>query len=206
MSRNVYARVGAPGFVAAILVAAAGAGTASAGMITVDVTPLVSQVTADQTFDVQITADLTEPLVAFGFHLVFNESLLTLDGVAVAAPFKPLVAPGSPLASVAGYTFPAVGPADGVLLATATFTAKAAGAPTIGIGTTPGDPSEGFVQHGVSGLSDVTVAPVVVTVLAPPAPGGGGGGGAGPSVPEPVTLLLLFGGLLFGLRSRRVRI
>jgi hypothetical protein len=73
MSRNVYARVGAPGFVAAILVAAAGAGTASAGMITVDVTPLVSQVTADQTFDVQITADLTEPLVAFGFHLVFNE-------------------------------------------------------------------------------------------------------------------------------------
>ncbi|MGB9625300.1 MAG: hypothetical protein ACPMAQ_10605, partial [Phycisphaerae bacterium] len=180
MSRNVFARVGAPGFVAAILVAATGVGTASAGMITVDVTPLVSQVTPDQTFDVKITADLTEPLVAFGFHLVFDESLLTLDSVAVAPPFKPLVAPGSPLTSVAGYTFPAVGPADNVLLATATFTAKAAGAPAVGIGTTPGDPSEGFVQHGVSGLSDVTVAPAVVTVLAPPTPGGGGGGGAGP--------------------------
>jgi hypothetical protein len=126
-------------------VLAAGVAPAAAGMITIDLASSASTVKTNDTFGVSVFGNSTAPIVAFGFHLVFNESVLAIDTATVEAPFKPLHAPNATLSDIAGYAFPDAPSGNDILLATVTFTARRSGVPQISIGVDPGNPTEGLV-------------------------------------------------------------
>ncbi len=162
--------------------------------ISVHVIPSVSEIARDGSFNVAITADIDQEVVAYGFHLAYDPSMLTLTSLAVPAAFQSLPAPRSD--GVAALAYPNSAFGDDVLLATATFTARTVGVADIGVGVTPSDATEGFAWRICNyGAANVTPGQVTITEQ-PPHPT--------PPVPEPATLLFLLGGLaLIGRRTRR---
>lgn len=174
--------------VATAVLAVASPPAAHAGMISIEVQPTntLPSVPVGNLFEVIVQADINAPIIGFGFDVTFDPALASLESVAIATPFVPLVAPDGD--GLAGVYFPGVSGTD-VLLATARFKALKDGVANIGIGVTPGDGAEGFPEAaGVFATWTVTSAKVAL-------------GNA--SIPEPATALLLVVGSAVVARRRR---
>jgi len=134
---------------------------------------------------VSIYADLSEPIVSFGFHLDYDTTRLFLDGLQVAPAFRALDSQYPDGIAALAYPTPAEG--DQVLLATARFTGRDVGTADISLEMTAGDATEGFALRGC-GEGEMTVTPTSVKIERR-------------RIPEPTTMLSLLVGL--GLLSRR---
>lgn len=138
---------------------------------------------------VRIYADLSEPIVSFGFHLDYDTTRLFLDGLQVATAFRALDSQYPDGVAALAYPTPAEG--DQVLLATARFTGRDVGTADIGIEITSGDATEGFALRGC-GEGEMTITPTSVKIERPRRPP--------PPIPEPTTMLSLL--VALGLLSR----
>lgn len=169
------------------------AGPVQAGMILVTGSPEKDSVSVNESFSVEITADIEENILGFGVDLVFDSDLLAVSGYEIAVPFLPLRSrDGDGLAALA-YPHDVTG--RNVPLLTVTFLPLAPGTAEIAVGITGDDPTEGFPEYRVGYWSEFRTVPVVVTIE-PPRSGGTGPGTPAPPepespIPEPSTLLLL---------------
>jgi hypothetical protein len=163
------------------------------GQVSITLKPTLSELAPEETFDVAIYGDISTKIVSYGFHMSYDPSQLSLQGVWAAPEFQSLNASRPDGVAALAYPNPAIG--DDVLLATARFTALTPGVAGISIEVTTGDPTEGFERSGC-GYVTPTVTPTSVTIREPePRPV--------PPVPEPATLLFLIGGASLLWRSRR---
>jgi hypothetical protein len=167
-------------------------GPVQAGMILVSSQPAKSSVLVNESFTVEITADITENILGFGLDLLFDPALLVVSDFTIVAPFLPLRSPDGD--HLAGLAYPRDVTGRDVALVTVTFLPLAAGKAEIAVGFTEDDPAEGFPEYGVGRWSELTTVPAVVTIESSNA-GGAGPGPPGPpepepTIPEPATLLL----------------
>ena len=152
------------------------------------------------TFDVWVVADISEPLVGFGFELTYDDRLFELDTFAGAPDFAAVVDYDTNLLS--GLAYPAPVSGEGVLLGTATFTVLAGGTGEFGVDYLPGMPTQGFAEMSIGAFSELgSVEPASVTAALVSADGGSGSG----SVPEPSTLVIMAVGGLAVVKRRRLR-
>ena len=156
--------------------------------VTVSFDPVASTMVVGDTIDIDIVADIPDPVIAFGFDLAFDAALLNLTAALFEPAWTPVAPPGPPLSDGEGFgalltpTFPpAPGLAgDGILLLTLTFEALAPGLSTLQLAATPGDLSEGFAL-ATGGFAEVDFVPATIEILA---------------VHEPATWALMLAGLL----------
>jgi hypothetical protein len=177
---------------------------ARGSMISVSLVPSASTVDVNQQVDVTIKADIPKDILGFGFDLIFNDKLVALSDINIAAPFVQMPTTGNN--SLVGLAWPQQAIGSGITLATVTLSALAPGEAEISIGITPGNPFEGFPEYdgGFSDLNVVTKADI--SIVAPPANGGGPGGAAAPLyIPEPATVALLGLGTILGRLARARR-
>jgi hypothetical protein len=167
--------------VTSFVAAAAPAGA----LVQVGFAPEASVVAAGASFQVEIRADLGEPVLGFGLDLAFDSALLALEGAPeIAAPWLPVFAPdGDGLAAVA---FDAGILGDDVLLAVLRFTALAPGSSGLLLSVTPGDLAEGFALDPSGFAAEPAFTAGMVQV-----------------VPEPASALLLAAGLVAVAAGRR---
>ena len=172
---------------------------AAAADVNVHVEPALQTVDVLDTFELTFAADMSEPLLGFGFELTFDDQLFELDSIAIGHDFLAATNNGDDLMSALAFPDPVSG--DDVVLGTATFTAMEAGTGIFGIKVAEDDLTQGFAEVSIGAFADFDVATGTVTSGAT---FDGGAGGGGPVVPEPTTLSLLgFGALLVARRSRR---
>jgi hypothetical protein len=140
--------------------------------------------TVGATFEVQIIADLSDPIVGWGLDLDFDDSILSMDGAPVIGPaWVGVFAPDGD--GLSGLT-PDVGiSGSDILLATLTFTADALGASALIASVTPGALTEGFALDP-TGFDTIAFTNGLIEV-----------------VPEPSTALLVALGLLMTATRRR---
>jgi len=141
--------------------------------------------TLGSTFEVQIVADLSDPIVGWGLDLGFDASLLSTVGAPVIGPaWAGVFAPDGD--GLSGLT-PSVGiSGNDILLATLTFTADALGASALIASVTPGALTEGFALDP-TGFDSLAFTNGLIEV-----------------VPEPSTALLVSLGLLATATRRRL--
>lgn len=119
-------------------------------------------------FMVDILADMPDPVVGWGLDLSFDATKLTLAAPpAIGSSWMSAFAPDGD--GLAGLAFPTSVSGLDVLLARVSFTVDALGDFGLGLGTTPGDLTEGFALDP-SGFARTTFLSVPSTVIpAPPA-------------------------------------
>ncbi len=155
--------------------------------VSIALKPSASDVPTGETFTVAIQADITHEIVAYGFHLDFDDTLLALESLDVNPSYRSLRS--SHAAGVAALAYPNTAVGDDVLLATARFTARRPGDATIALSVTPGDDTEGFAQREC-GFASLNTAPITIKITH--------------EIPEPATMGMLLGGLcLIRCRLRR---
>ena len=170
-----------------LLVSLVVASSARASLVTVRFEPSSQTVNLGDTFNVQIVADISSPVVGWGLDFAIASPPILSETAApvIGAAWVPAPAPdGDGLASLA---FPNSVSGTGVLLATLTLHANAIGATDLLLSVTPGDLTEGFALDP-TGFAELTIQPGHANV-----------------VPEPSTigLLALIGlGMLRGRPSR----
>lgn len=164
------------------------------GSVSLTVQPAATEVKTGNSFEVMIRADISQPIVSYGFSLAFDQTLLSLDSITVPSTFTAMPPPDS--TSVAALAFPTPAVGDDVLLATVRFTAKAVGQSPINVTIDPNNPLLGFAQE-ICGFATTSVAPGAVNITkSPPRPD--------PPIPEPATVLIMMAGAGFlWRRSRR---
>lgn len=156
-------------------------------MVSLDVPETTVAVGA--TFEVTITAEFSDPIVGFGFDLVYDDLLLSQVGVpSIGLDWIGVVAADGD--DLAGAAFPVGLAGPGILLATVTLHADAVGISVLSFETTTADLTEGFAfdpdfATGFDALAAVT--PLEINI-----------------VPEPGTGTLVALGL-FGLAGARRR-
>lgn len=159
-------------------------------LVTVSFDVSQTTVAVGGTLDVQVLADLSEPIAGWGFDLLFDEGLLSQTGPPTIG-LDWMGVPAGDGDGLAGAAFPGGISGDAVLLATITLQADAIGTSVLSFGTTEGDLTEGFVLDPLAGSGFDTmasVAPLFINVI-----------------PEPGTGLLVGTGLAGMAASRRSR-
>ncbi len=169
--------------------------------ITVSFDPADSSVAVGDSIEIDVLANIPEPVVSFGVDLTFDNALLALTNTAFGSDWTPV----PPLSDGVGFgalltpTFPLPPPPGGIagtdiLLLTLTFQALAPGSSPLLLSATPGDLSDGFAL-ATGGFADVNFVPGTVDIVQ-------GGGGPVP-VPEPATGALMLVGLVALYAHRR---
>ena len=134
--------------------------------------PLESVVSVGQQFQVQVRADITNPVLGWGLDVNHASQIIAGNGTPDIGPlWSPGYAPDGD--ALAGLAFPSSISGSNVLLATLTFSALNVGETYLTASITPGDLTEGFPLDP-TGFDMVTFEPAHVTV-----------------VPEPASLLLI---------------
>ncbi len=148
-------------------------------MVTIDMIPSVTEAVVGQSVVVQVLADLSEPVIGFGFDFVFDPTLLRLDSVTIPQPFVSLVG-SRQSGGVLAMAYPNNAQGTASLLASARFTTLSPGLAVVGIVADPGDKTQGFPELQVGEYSTVTVRTAGIRIV----------------VPEPSTVLFLAVGIL----------
>ncbi len=154
-----------------------------AAPVTVSFEPANSVVTVGQSIDINVVADIPDPVVAFGVDLSFTNTLLTLTSTVFGPAWTPVPPPPPPASDGVGFgavltpTFPPPPPPGGIsgtdiLLFTLTFQGQATGASLLELSATVGDPNEGFLLAG-GGFAEVDFLPGTVNVAPIPLPASG---------------------------------
>jgi hypothetical protein len=138
--------------------------------------PSDAVVAVGNTVLVDVVADFSVPIVAFGFDLTIAPALLSLDSAVVGPLWIGVFAPDGD--GLAGLTLTSGIVGTGVVLATIELTALAPGVAQMLASITPGDLTEGFGLAG-AGFDSVQFVPMSITI-----------------VPEPSVIALLGAGLL----------
>jgi hypothetical protein len=126
------------GFLLALL----GAGTARALVIVQAVGPS-SPIAVGASFQIDLVADLGDPILGWGLDLVFDPAVIAPSGAPTIGPgWAAAFAPDGD--GLAGLAFPNGITGSGILLASQTFTAIAPGTSAVDLAVTPGDLTEGF--------------------------------------------------------------
>ena len=156
-------------------------------LVTVSLSTPETTVTVGSTLDVTVMANLSDPIVGFGFDLVFDDTLLSTDGPPVIG-LDWVAVPAVDGDGLAGAAFPD-GLTGDVLLAVITLQANAVGMSEVAFETTPGDLTEGFAFDPLFSSGFDTIAPVSSLFIQ--------------IVPEPASGLLVVLGLIgLAIRSR----
>jgi hypothetical protein len=139
-------------------------------------------VSVGQVFQVDILADLSDPVLGWGLDLDFDAGLLVASGApAIGGDWVPFG--GGDGDGLAGVFVPPPGDpglsGDDVVLATLSFEAVAEGVAALILGITPSDLNEGFALDPTGFDPNVTFVNGLVTII-----------------PEPGTLVLLGPGLV----------
>ncbi len=137
--------------------------------VTVRARPSVATVNVGDPFDMELRADLGDPVLGWGLDVAFDGDII---GQALAPTIGPLWASvhtpdGDDLA---GLKYPPSLSGNDILLATLHFIAVAPGQTDLVIGVTAGDLTEGFALDP-TGFANVQFEPASVTVLPEPATG-----------------------------------
>ena len=118
-------------------------GSLLGAQVDVSLSPSVTSFTKGQSFTEDITADISAPILGFGFDYTFNAAQLSLTNVVVGPLW--FGAPPPETNSIAGLAFPTPVSGSGVLLATMDFTALSSGTPgSISLFYNYGNLAEGF--------------------------------------------------------------
>jgi len=156
--------------------------------------PPIQTVNINDVLTVDMLADITAPVVAWGLDVTLSLPAIASTFAAPGVAFPPWIAAttadGDGLAGLADPFAPTNGSVSGIgiLLATLTFRANAQGTTDLLASTTAGDLTEGFALDP-TGFATITFQPGRINV-----------------VPEPATLLpLLFSGLMLAHSRRRLR-
>lgn len=118
-------------------------GSLLGAQVDVTLSPSVGSFVKGQSFTEDITADVSAPILGFGFDYTFNTAQLSLTNVVVGPIW--FAAPPPEKNGIAGLAFPAPVSGSGVLLATMDFTALSSGTPgSISLFYNYGNLAEGF--------------------------------------------------------------
>jgi hypothetical protein len=136
--------------------------------VIVSLDPSAASIAPSDTLELELRADLSQDtVVGFGLDLVFDASVLSLESVAIAAPWDAaFAADGDDLAAFA----PLAGAPAGtdVLLATVTLRGIAGGESSLWVAATPADLTEGFPLAAPPGaFADFSSATALVMVPEP---------------------------------------
>lgn len=151
---------------------------AQAVPVEVSFDPLDSAVYPGDTFSINLTADIPDPVLGFGLDLAFDPTILSLDwdNIVIGSQWIPAMALDGD--KLAGMAFPLPVSGDDIVLAALSFTALNLGKTDLMASYTVGDFTEGFPLFP-SGFADVVFVDGSVSV-----------------VPEPATWLLFCFGML----------
>lgn len=150
----------------------------------VRVVPSAATVAVGDAFDVQLRADLGDPVLGWGLDLAFDPAIVSPSAAPTLGPLWASVFTADN-DGLAGLAFPSAAAGCDVLLATLHFTARSLGQTNLVISTTPGDLTEGLPLDP-TGFADVRFVPATITVA-----------------PEPCTLSLVALGVLAARRRSR---
>ncbi len=174
--------------------------------ITVSHAPGDFSVAVGESIEIDVLADIPDPVIAFGVDLTFDDTLLSLTNTVFGSDWTPVPPPGPPVSDGVGFgalltpTFPPPPSPGGlsgadILVLTLTFEALAPGSSPLQLSATPGDLTEGFALAS-GGFAEVNFVPGTVDIVP--------GGGDPVPVPEPATGALMLAGL-FALYAHRRR-
>ncbi len=166
-----FRRVGIVGLAIAALACRPQSGDAA---VVVSILPDNLAVNVGDTFDIQLSADLFDPVLGWGLDVAWSGQFATQAAAPTIGPlwYASTSVDGDDLI---GMAFPDAIAGSNVLLATLHLKALSPGQTDITITTTPGDQSEGFPLDP-SGFADAQFESAHLTVL-----------------PEPTTAILLLG-------------
>lgn len=136
--------------------------------------PGTTNVSAGQSFSVDLLADLPDPIVGWGLDLSFNSAVLSLTGFTLDSQWTSVLSPDGD--NIGGLAFPSAIGGNGVRLGTFSFMALANGTSPLETLFDSGDFTEGFLL--ASGSFDSVAAAVGSVQVGAPGP---------TPVPEPST-------------------
>ncbi len=143
-----------------------GCTTAAHGVVLVHFQPTAIQVAPGASFTIDLLADFSHPVTAWGLDANFDPAHLAASDPAMVGPaWLSAFAPDGD--GLLGVAFPDSVGGDSVVLATLSFTALLPGETSLGASTTPGDLNEGFALDPL-GFDTFTVQPASITVLPEP--------------------------------------
>lgn len=139
----------------------------SRASVIVSINPVNQVVERGDTFEVNIMADIDEPVLGWGLDLFTSlPGLASITGLPTIGP-NWLSAPAPDGDGLAGLAFPNPVVGSGILLATAMFSADAVGESDLLLSTSPGDLNEGFALVD-GGFADVTFEFGHFSIIPPP--------------------------------------
>lgn len=144
---------------------------AAAAPIVVSFEPATDTVAVGETVQVDIIADIPEPVLGWGLDVGFDASVLSLAGAPVIGSDWS-AAPSADGDGLAGLAFPSAISGDDVLLASLTFEAIAAGTSALEGSVTSGDLTEGFALASSPGAFGEVSFETGVVEAPIPEPGG----------------------------------